>query len=134
MVGYNDRYGGIRTYALDRIKSFYRERSIDFIEGGFDAANYFRHSVGITTSGNEPVEIVVSFTVEQAQYVLTQPLHESQEIVSEEDGLVEIKFKLIPMFEFKSQLLGWGDQVEVLSPDWFREEIKDDLWRALGSI
>lgn len=132
LIGYNDRFGGIRTYALDRIKSLERESPAEFREVGFDSANYFRHTVGITTSGNEPVEIIVCFTVEQAQYVLTQPLHESQEVVSEADGSVEIKFNLIPTFEFKSQLLGWGDQVEVLSPDWFREEIRDDLQRALG--
>jgi predicted DNA-binding transcriptional regulator YafY len=132
LVGYNDKFGGIRTYALDRIKSLERESSVEFRDVEFDAANYFRHTVGITTSGNEPAEIVVSLTDEQAQYVLSQPIHESQEVVSEMDGSVEIKFNLIPTFEFKSQLLGWGDQVEVLSPDWFREEIRDDLRRTLG--
>ena len=70
--------------------------------------------------------------MKQALYLRTQPLHDSQEIIEENDQEVIFKFHLIPTFEFRSRILGWGDQVKVLEPAELREEIIETLRSNLG--
>ena len=127
LISYHDHFKGIRTYGLDRIKSMKQLEDHEFIESGFVAGEFYKHIVGVTSLDEKPEEIRISATIEQAQYLRTQPLHQSQEIVEENDQEVVFKFFLVPTFEFRSQILGWADQVKVLGPAWFREEIIQSL-------
>ncbi len=132
LIGYHDKFEGIRTYGLDRIKSMNQLKEHDFKESGFVAQEFYKHIVGVTALDGDPMEIKISATREQALYLRTQPLHDSQEIVEENDQEVIFKFHLIPTFEFRSQILGWGNQVKVLEPAEFREEIIESLRLSLG--
>lgn len=132
LIGYHDRFEGIRTYGLDRIKSMEQLKERDFKDSGFVAQEFYKHIVGVTALDGDPMEIKISATREQALYLCTQALHDSQEIVEENDQEVIFKFHLIPTFEFRSQILGWGDQVKVLEPAEFREEIIESLRSSLG--
>jgi predicted DNA-binding transcriptional regulator YafY len=64
--------------------------------------------------------------------VETLPLHEGQEVVRRNDREVIFRYHLVPSFEFVSRILGWGDQVKVVSPASFRKEIVRLLHTALG--
>ncbi len=125
LIGYHDNYKGIRTYSLDRFVNLEVDYSIDFIDTGFDAHKYYENVIGISVLDKEPVEIHISFTKMQAQYVITQPLHHSQELVSESQNRYIFKYFLVPNFEFYAQILGWGKEVEILKPDDVREKVKE---------
>lgn len=58
---------------------------------------------------------------------MTLPLHTSQKVVSSDENYTVFRYHLVPTFDFKQELLGRGASVEVLSPDWFRDEIKDEI-------
>ena len=79
----------------------------------------------------EPIEVHLAFTEFQAQYVITQPLHSSQELVSKGKNEYIFKYHLVPNFEFISTILGWGEEVEVLRPDWLRVKIEESLHNIL---
>jgi len=133
VIGYNVRYRQMATYALDRITGLGYRTDRQFEEVYFDPEEYYRHAVGITVrNSKEPLNIRLSFTPFQARYVETLPLHESQELVKKNDDEVIFKYHLIPNFEFTSRILGWGDQVKVLSPASYRKEIIRALHAALG--
>jgi predicted DNA-binding transcriptional regulator YafY len=124
LIGYHDKYKEIRTYSLDRIEEIQVENHIKYIDTGFDAKKYYENVIGISVLDEDPVEIHIAFTELQAQYIITQPLHHSQELVSEAKDRYVFKYFLVPNFEFYQQILGWGDEVEVLFPKVVRDKIQ----------
>ena len=58
-------------------------------------------------------------------YVLSKPIHYSQELEDETEGIVSID--VIPNKELISELIWFRDDVEVLSPESLREEIKEKI-------
>lgn len=132
MVGYNERYKGIRTYSLDRIITLEQLADHPFTDTEFDPKEHYKHIVGVTTPERDPTEIKLAFTKEQAKYLKTQPLHESQELVEESDDRVVFKYLVVPTFEFTSQILGWSDEVEVLEPREYRKKVIGLLKASLG--
>jgi predicted DNA-binding transcriptional regulator YafY len=123
LIGYNDRYSDIRTYGLDRFVSVESDDSIEFIDMGFNAKKYYENVIGISVLNKAPIEIHLAFTEFQAQYVITQPLHSSQELILKSKGGYVFRYFLVPNYEFISQILGWGDGVEVIKPQSLRTKI-----------
>lgn len=125
LTGYHDKYADIRTYGLDRILELKEVPEIEFIDNGFNAKKYYENVIGINVLDEEPVEIHIAFTPLQAQYIITQPLHHSQELVSEQEDKIVFKYFLVPNFEFYQQILGWGKEVEVLKPEFVHNKLMD---------
>lgn len=66
------------------------------------------------------------------KYIETKPIHESQKIVElkEEFGVFEIE--VIPNYELEARLLSYGETVEVLEPEGFREKIAARVSNSLN--
>jgi len=124
LIGLNDDIEQIRTYGLDRIQEISVNREIEFFDAGFDPAEYFKSAIGIIAPETKPQEVLLKFAKDQGQYVITQPIHESQEIVEETDTHVIISLHIIPTFELVSLILGWGAEVEVIKPGSLRKRVK----------
>lgn len=122
LMGWNDQYDDISIVPLDRIQSvepstviFKRNRDIDF-------ETYFNNIIGVSLEDNrEPINIKLKFSTHRYPYVLSKPLHHSQTVIDDENHIIEII--VIPNKELVAQLLWFGDDVEVLSPEPFRDEI-----------
>jgi predicted DNA-binding transcriptional regulator YafY len=119
-----------RIFGLERIQNIRQLPDRVFLRKQTDFEDFFKHSVGITTTRDEPTDIVVAFSEQQSKYIATQPMHDSQALIDEVDGRLSWKFTIIPTFEFTAQLLGWGSEVEVLEPDWYRKEFIEILNRT----
>jgi predicted DNA-binding transcriptional regulator YafY len=132
IIGYHEEFKGIRTYGLDRIKSILQLSNKTFIESEFVAKEYYKNIVGVTALDRKPIEVRISANKERSLYLKTQPLHDSQEIVEENEVEVIFKYLVVPTFEFKAQILSWGDSVKVLEPKEFREEIIKSLQSNLS--
>ena len=124
LIGYNAKYSEVRTYGLDRFVSMEVDPSVKYFDTGFDARKYYENVVGISVLDREPVEIRIAFSENQAQYVVTRPLHSSQELVETGKNRFVFKYFLVPTFEFFSQVLGWGDEVEILAPKVLRRQMQ----------
>jgi predicted DNA-binding transcriptional regulator YafY len=131
LLGYSREEDKIKTFAVDRFLSFKTRDDIEFIDKRFNSRFYFQDSFGITVSMKEPVEVHLAFTDIQAKYVLSQPFHNSQELVSDNGSEVIIKYYLRPDYEFISQILAWGNQVKVLKPEGLVKMVRDHLESAL---
>jgi predicted DNA-binding transcriptional regulator YafY len=127
LVGLNAYRGELRTYALDRIRDLEPMKEAIYREPGFDASEYFRYAVGIIAPGGVPPLIRVAVQKTQAQYLISQPWHESQNIEEENDEQVVFSFRVHPTYEFKTMLLGLGKDGSVLSPEHLRTEIREEL-------
>lgn len=128
LLGLNHQLNEIRTYGLDRIISITPASSaIVYCQSDFDPASYFRSTIGIYAPQTDPVRVILKFKSGQAHYIITQPIHESQEIVEETADHVTFSLLVTPTYEFISMILGWGAEVEVVKP----KELRDTVIRAL---
>ncbi len=126
MIGLNDFKEQLRTYSLDRIRDI-QDSKISYKDQIFIAGDYFRNSIGIISPGGTPPKIRVAVQKTQAQYLITQPWHESQNIEEENDDEIIFSFKIHPTYEFLSLLLSYGKDLKVLSPDSLRTKIREQL-------
>ncbi|MBY0425529.1 MAG: WYL domain-containing protein, partial [Cytophagales bacterium] len=130
IVGYIEERDDIRTFGLDRIVKFERTAISFRMEKGFVPEVYFKFSFGITVGSGIPEKIVLEFSYPQADYIKTQYLHETQQILSDDGQVIQIQLEVIPSFELKSTILSFGDQVKVVHPLWLRVEL-DEIYKNL---
>lgn len=123
----NEEYKGKRHLvhlALDRIVSIKNAR-IPYIDNtDFDFGCYFDDVVGVTINAGEPINIVLKFSQNRYNFVKTKPIHPYQ-VNNDTDNIVSLN--VIPNKELESLILSFGDDVEVLSPEYYREEIKKKI-------
>ena len=94
----------------------------------FDDEEYFGDIIGVSNPEGSPVErIELRFEEKRYPYVLTKPLHPSQ-INRPESKSITVKVKINN--ELKSQILSFGDDIEVLTPEHLRNEILATIQRA----
>ncbi|MDP6909138.1 MAG: WYL domain-containing protein, partial [Flavobacteriales bacterium] len=125
VIGWSESVEAIRTFGLDRIEDVHAVDGAEFKENTeFDAEEFFQYVYGVSEPDGSPVEIVLSFTPLQGNYILTKPLHATQKIVSQTSQELVISCKVVPNFEFMEQILSFGDQVRVLKPQAMVEKVK----------
>ncbi len=116
------------TYALDRMSNL-TLTSDTFQPTAFDFRRYYEHSFGITVNNSPPVEVVLSFTPFQGNYIKTLKIHHSQHIIEDSDDELRVGVFVIPSWEFFERILGFGDSVRIISPDSVIEEYKKKILR-----
>ena len=97
----------------------------------FDIDDYFKDIIGVTVPGEdaEILDIKLKFDPDRFPYVVSKPLHHSQEIIDEKECIVGIHVKKNK--ELIQKIFSYMPQVEVLSPSSLREEIIDAIKRNL---
>jgi predicted DNA-binding transcriptional regulator YafY len=73
------------------------------------------------------MDVILRFRPDQAPYIRERIWHPSQKITHLSDGSLQLVFRAGGPFELRRWILGWGDAVEVISPDELRHEIRDIL-------
>ena len=109
--------------ALDRIVKF-SIANVRFVENDqIDYETYFDDIVGVTHDRKHPdmEHVVLKFAKERFPYVVSKPIHQSQQVVNAEDGTLSIDVRINR--ELEQNIFSFGQQVEVLSPEWFRNQI-----------
>ncbi len=130
IIGENAKYENLMTLALDRIKSLnVSEQSFEPIE--FNSEEYFKYSFGITVSDEKPIDVIISFTPYQGNYLRTLPIHSTQEIIVDDENEFKIQIKVIPSYEFYSKIRSYGEQAKIISPTSLAEDIKSSFSKAI---
>ena len=132
LIGYHHELKEIRTYGLDRIIEVQEEPSLEFQDTGFNPAEYFQTTIGINVPHEKPQHVILRFSANQGKYVLTQPIHESQEVIEMGNDFITVSLDIVPNYELYAIILGWGDQVEVMEPSEVRGKVMEILEGALG--
>jgi len=127
LVGLNEYRGELRTYALDRIRDLQESAGKTYTDPDFESADYFQYAIGIIAPRGTPPLIRIAVQKTQAQYLISQPWHESQNIVEENEQEVVFSFRVHPTYEFRSLLLALGKDGRVLGPEGLKREIKTEL-------
>ena len=132
LIGYNEYWDEVRVYGLDRINGIVAKHRKKYRESGISPKEYFENVIGITAfEDTDPVKIKLRFSPHQANYLMTQPLHPSQELEEKTKDHVDFSLTVKPNFELISSILGWGSDVEVLEPASLRDRVKNILRETL---
>lgn len=132
LVAEDTRDDKIKTFGLDRISDINVSKIKFTTSLNFDPKESFKNSFGIINGDDKhPVKIILSFTKRESNYVKSLPLHHSQELVMENDNESQFQYFLLPTYDFTMEILSYGNQVEVLEPHWFRNEVAEKLKDAL---
>ncbi|CAN5808967.1 hypothetical protein BH24BAC1_BH24BAC1_20750 [soil metagenome] len=76
--------------------------------------------------------MVLRVSPQEAPYVLSLPLHASQQVVAEQHGYLKVELHVILNYELEREILGFGEEVEVVEPVHLREKIAERLERGRG--
>lgn len=124
LLGKSAEYDTIGNYALDRIVSF-KKVDVPFCNNtqiNFDT--YFDDVIGVTVPKGDIETVVLRFSENRFPYIVSKPLHQSQE-VNLEERTITIKVK--PNKELDQLILSFIPDVEVLSPQSLRDTIKEKI-------
>ncbi|MNK30211.1 hypothetical protein D3C87_486270 [compost metagenome] len=112
----------IKTFGLDRISDLEISTKL-FSKQEIDVNEMFINSFGIiSTLGQEPEIIVLSFDYEQGKFVKSLPIHHSQKVLIDNDSEYRIELTLAPTYDFYQELLTHAGRMKILAPDSVKKE------------
>jgi predicted DNA-binding transcriptional regulator YafY len=131
LIGKIEGKSYVTIFALDRILNFKLTnfKCDEIID--FNAEKYFNHAFGIAVPEGDVENIVLEFDSWRGKYLISSPIHKSQQLLKEEKGKLIFTFKLIPFHELYSKILSYGSSVRVLEPESLRLKIKEILNNTL---
>lgn len=116
-----------RIYSLDRIQNVEELDKPAGIPKDFDAGEYFSRYFGIISQDRPAETVELKVDADQVMYFRSLPLHPSQTEKETNERYSVFRFRLVPTFDFKQEILSHGPSVEVIAPEALREEIKGDI-------
>ena len=132
---YNDRwyliaqvkgYDSYAHYALDRIDDF-EEVAIPYKEPDIEFEDYFDEVIGVTVPNHDSEDIILRICKPRFDYIRTKPLHLSQRIVEENDYFAVVAINVKVNKELEALILSLGNDIEVLAPEFFREQVANKI-------
>ena len=131
MLARSEDYDHPRIYTLDeRMKNVVLLKKALKVPKKFNAQEFFANYYGIIVGKEEKAcEVTLKVAASQVKYIETLPLHDSQKKIQETSEYNVYQYYLVPEFDFRREILHWGPDVEVLGPDWFVKEVKEDVAR-----
>ena len=109
----------VKTFALDRMSNLDITRQQYKVDKNFDVNAYYRYCFGITRPAQAdvlPEKIILSFTGDTGKYIKSLPLHESQQIIKDDEAGLEITLELYITRDLIMELLSHGHDVKVRAP------------------
>ncbi len=126
IFGKSNESGYLINLALDRIVSI-EDSKIKYLPNEtVDFEEYFEDIVGVTLYEEKSIEkIVIQIKNVLWPYIQTKPIHWSQKFIQTNESFTTISLDLIPNYELESILFSYGEGLEVVSPEHFRDKMKN---------
>ena len=124
LISFDESKNDIITFALERMLNLESIKENSTIPSSFNPKEYFEYSTGITAYKGEPELIEIKADSISAKYILSQPFHHSQKLISENNEYSIFQLKVFISEELIRSFLSFGGEIEVLSPVNLRSVIK----------
>lgn len=122
VVAYCHKARGIRTFKIERIHSAEILQQKYAIPWEFDASKHFSPAWGIVAEG-EAKNIRMRLKPGLARIAQEVVWHPSQKLETRKDKSAAMTVTVVDTPEFYNWVLGWGDEIEVLSPADVRQNL-----------
>ncbi|RMG56877.1 MAG: WYL domain-containing transcriptional regulator [Deltaproteobacteria bacterium] len=123
--------GEPRTFSVDRILEL-TVLEEHFLPGEEDPAEVFARAFGSFVDG-DPVRVTVRFSPRVREHVLRRKWHETQKTKKRKDGSVDLTFEVNGVDGIKPWIYRFIPNAEVISPAWFRKQVREELESALSA-
>lgn len=128
VVAYSPGTDDIRCYALDRMENVTISEETFKLPEDLDPAEYFKDCFGIINNEDSEVQkVVLKVDAFQSNYIRNLPFHTSQKETERTDEYSIFEYHLKPEFDFEQEIFSNMDTMEVLEPQWLREDIAEKL-------
>lgn len=124
--------GIIKNFALDRMTNLrIGDKKFRKIKD-FNVKEEYKYTFGIINgTGEKPERIILSFTPTEGRYVESLPLHHSQKEIMKTKKEHRFEYELVPTYDFKMEILSYGNTVTVIEPESLKQDIVAQLRKAL---
>lgn len=116
----------IRIFALDRMSNLiitnrkFQHKIIVVVN------EFFKNCFGVIAPEEENVEeVILSFDAFQGKYIKSLPLHETQDVLIDDENEVRVKLNVYLTFDLIMEVLSHGDRVKVIQPEILINEIRN---------
>jgi len=113
----------IHRFGLDRIQNIEVLESKFNYPKEFSPQDYYTDYYGVFHD-EKPMTIRLKAYREKPHYLRSLPLHHSQREIESNADYTIFEYKIAPTYDFIQEILSHGNQLEILSPDTFRQQIK----------
>ncbi len=128
LIGYSHKDDELRVYGLDRIEGINNSLSSYRPNVEVDLAKFFDPVIGVTLLKDREVQqVIFAVNKEAVNYISTSPLHPSQRKVRVDGDLTLFSINVIPNYELTRELLSYGAQLTVLSPESVVNAVKEHM-------
>lgn len=122
----------VKSFAFDRLTELEITKKRFQSAGNFDVNEHYKFCFGIISpSDHELQEVILSFDPFQGKYIKSLPLHETQEVLVDNENEVLIRLKIYLTHDFLMEILSYGDNVKVIQPVSLIESLKNSYQKAL---
>jgi predicted DNA-binding transcriptional regulator YafY len=128
-------HNSIYTLALDRIVDIKKAENAVFQENTFfDENTYFDNLIGVSKHLKDlPIHVILHIDNDQAPYVLTKPLHPTQQLLSQDLHGITVSIDVVHNIELEARILTFGHHIIVKSPHSLRDRIKRSIQLSLDN-
>lgn len=118
--------------AIDRIVSIQTTDKKFIPNKTIDWQDYFSDMIGVSKPVDGKIEeIILFFNKETGKYMQNKPIHETQKHKWLNKETLEVKIKVIPNYELERLILSYGESVNVVSPMFLKQKMKNRLIDAI---
>ncbi len=133
LIAKDQHYSHVKTFGLDRIQELNITKKRFVPPKNFNANDLYRDYFGIVnTSTDKAEEIILSFESFNGKYIKSFPLHESQQVLVDNEEETRIKLLLHITVDLEIELLSQGDRVKIISPDRLKRRMQEIYENALN--
>lgn len=127
LFGLDGKFDRIMNMALDRIQSLNHSQALFIPNKTIEFSSYFKDIIGVTIPKEDIKKEIIKlkFTPERFPYVISKPIHHSQQNVEGEECTITLSIK--PTRELEQQLFSFGPDVEIISPPLYRTYIQKKI-------
>lgn len=124
----------IKTFGLDRIHDIEMTREKFIIPEDFNIKDHFKLCFGIVMpeKNDKPEKVILSFTQHKGNYIKSLPLHESQQVLIDNEKECRVQLFLYITHDLVRELLSHAEELKVISPKWLKHEMNSIFKMALN--
>jgi len=119
------------VFKLFRIESIEESNESYIYDEHFNAASYFKYSLGVFHSHeNQPQLIRLKFSLQISKLIKESPLHPSMKIEKEDDTGLTVNLYVYNTPELKNMIMSFGSACTLISPEILKNNIKEEFQLA----
>ena len=122
VLGRTSLDNSIRTFELNRIRELEITEKCFLIDGDFDVSEYLGRAWSMVPEGRI-YHVKLHFLPQVANNIAEVKWHRTQKVTFNGDGSAIVEFRVDGLNEITWWILGYGDQVQVLTPKALRKRV-----------